>query len=308
MHRATRFVCVAVLCAAFLAASSGVALAAYLSDPPVTVTEIAPGTWQSMKDLDHPRWHYVPGGHGDIIYAGESGTYTEFTVPDAAVPPAEAKLTLRGSLDDHYPGAPWPWVSATPYDVDVYLNGTKVADVSPWPHGREYNTPFYNLSEWDIDLDPALVESSNDVQVVVNRGPARTGDWIVIDWIALTVTGKPLAATVDVKPDTLNLKSKSDKNAVTIYIELPDGNDPAAIDVSTLRLAGPLGDVPALAAPSAVGDYDADGVPDLMVKFDRAAVIAVSQPGATAYTVIGSLTSGKGLIGADTVNVIAPPK
>ncbi len=83
--------------------------------------------------------------------------------------------------------------------------------------------------------------------------------------VTLNVVG-----SVDIKPDTLNLRSQSDKNAVTAYIELPLGFDVRHISSTTVWLDGK---VKAQMLPTSIGDYDADGIQDVMVKFDRAEVI-----------------------------------
>jgi hypothetical protein len=88
-----------------------------------------------------------------------------------------------------------------------------------------------------------------------------------------------LPATIDIAPDTLNLKSKG--NWVTAYIELPDGHDVADVDVVTVLLEETI---PAASHPANVGDHDHDGVPDLMVKFSRQDLIA--------YLEANGLTSG----------------
>lgn len=79
-----------------------------------------------------------------------------------------------------------------------------------------------------------------------------------------------ISATIDVDPNTLNLKSKGEW--VTAYIELPEGYDVADINVSSLMLNDTVLVDPD--APTLIGDYDEDGVPDLMVKFDRSEVAA----------------------------------
>jgi hypothetical protein len=83
-----------------------------------------------------------------------------------------------------------------------------------------------------------------------------------------------LQADVDVNPDTLNLKSNGEW--ITVYIELPEGYDVNM--VSDVLLSVPTGVdsymfVHCCEAPSSVGDYDGDGVADIMVKFDRSEVI-----------------------------------
>jgi hypothetical protein len=110
-----------------------------------------------------------------------------------------------------------------------------------------------------------------------------------------------IPATVDFDPDTLNLKSKG--QWVTVYIELPVGHGYAVsqLDVSSIRLNG---QVHAEAKPTKVGDYDKDGIPDLMVKFDRAAVQAILQVGDNVeITVNGSLLDSRQFEGKDSIRV-----
>jgi hypothetical protein len=83
--------------------------------------------------------------------------------------------------------------------------------------------------------------------------------------IAMAVVG-----TVDIKPETLNLESMSGPNSVTAFIELPLGFDVTEIDLRTIRLEG---QVPAQLSPSSIGDHNENGIPDLMVKFDRKLLI-----------------------------------
>jgi len=113
-----------------------------------------------------------------------------------------------------------------------------------------------------------------------------------------------IEATIDFDPDTLNLKSKG--KVVTVYIELPEGYDVEKTDISTVMLNGI---VPALAHPTDAGDYDSDGVPDLMVKFDRSDVQDVLEPGnEVEVTVTGKLTDGTPFEGTDTIRVIEKEK
>ena len=70
-------------------------------------------------------------------------------------------------------------------------------------------------------------------------------------------------ATVDFDPDTLNLTSYKGR-WVTCYIELPEGYDAGDILCDTVKLNGTV-----LCEKSDAGDYDKDGIPDIMVKFDR---------------------------------------
>jgi hypothetical protein len=75
-------------------------------------------------------------------------------------------------------------------------------------------------------------------------------------------------ANVDVDPDTLNLESNG--KWVTAYIELHQPYNASKININSilLNLAGKNFTIDS-SAPFAVGDYDGDGVTDLMVKFER---------------------------------------
>jgi len=77
-----------------------------------------------------------------------------------------------------------------------------------------------------------------------------------------------IGATVDIYPETLNLKSNG--TWVTAYIELPEGYNVSDINVTTVFLDGTI---PADSKLWKIGDYDEDGVSDIMVKFDRQTVI-----------------------------------
>jgi len=109
-----------------------------------------------------------------------------------------------------------------------------------------------------------------------------------------------IEATMDFDPDTLNLKSKG--KWVTAYIELPEGYDVNDIDASTVSLNDAIS---AEQKPITIGDYDSDGVPDLMVKFARSDVQDVLEPGdEVELTVSGELTNGTPFEGVDTSRVI----
>jgi hypothetical protein len=111
------------------------------------------------------------------------------------------------------------------------------------------------------------------------------------------------ATTVAFDPETVNLKSKG--KWVTVYIELPLGYDVGQVDLSSILLNRT---VPILAKPTAIGDYDKDGIPDLMVKFDRAAVIALFKgktiPGTYVIEVTGTVM-GICFKGTDTTRVMS---
>ena len=105
--------------------------------------------------------------------------------------------------------------------------------------------------------------------------------------------------TIDIDPSTLNLNSNG--KWITCYIELPEGYDVRDIRVSTVKLNGTVSAEP---KPTSIGDYDDDGIADLMVKFDRAAVATLLTPGEVTVTVAGELADGTAFQGTDMIQVI----
>lgn len=106
---------------------------------------------------------------------------------------------------------------------------------------------------------------------------------------------------MDFDPDTLNLKSQG--KYVTTYIELPVGHgyDPNMISLGTVTLNG---QIKSEAKPVEIGDYDSDGIPDLMVKFNRAEVQKILQAGEKVrMTLSGNLTDGRLFEGTDFIRV-----
>jgi hypothetical protein len=110
-----------------------------------------------------------------------------------------------------------------------------------------------------------------------------------------------ISAAIDLDPDTLNLRSMG--RWITCYIELPEGYAVENIDLGTVRLIVENENVPAEPWPVEVGDHDNDGIPDLMVKFDRQAVQALLDVGVHELLVTGEV-EGMLFEGSDNLRVI----
>jgi len=110
----------------------------------------------------------------------------------------------------------------------------------------------------------------------------------------------PIPATIDIYPETLNTWSLFGK-WITAYIELPEGYDVNDIDISSVKLNG---EVLAESHPTKIGDYDKDGIPDLMVKFYRANVVrSILRTGEDEITIRGILI-GKSFEGSEAIRVV----
>jgi hypothetical protein len=123
-----------------------------------------------------------------------------------------------------------------------------------------------------------------------------------------------VCSTVDIQPQTLNLASGG--KWVTAYIELTEGYNVAEINVNSIKINNTLPIDPN--APVVIGDYDKDGILDLMVKFDRQALIdfILSKVDITelsrkrsmtiTLTVCGSLNDGTPFYGIAAIRVLMP--
>jgi hypothetical protein len=111
-----------------------------------------------------------------------------------------------------------------------------------------------------------------------------------------TLAAASIAAVVDIDPDTINLKSKG--KWITAYIGLPEPYDAGDIDLDTIVLKKDEFEVGA-----EYGEFESGRV---KVKFPRAAVQSVLEPGEVELTVLGELEDGTPFEGTDTVRVIEP--
>ena len=158
-----------------------------------------------------------------------------------------------------------------------------------------------SLAEWDDEWSAVLP------QVYMIGSYKITGGWVLyvteFSLYHLSLNNPIIQATVDINPNTLNLNSKG--KWITAYIELPEGYDVADINIDTVLLDDT---VPAEPAPAKIGDYDADGIGDLMVKFDRQEVIEeLEWDWGTTYsdeiTITLNLDDGTTAEGSDTIKI-----
>lgn len=140
-----------------------------------------------------------------------------------------------------------------------------------------------------------------------------------LDYLIITVINKTkpnstgnATATIDIDPNTLNLKSKG--RWITCYIELSSGYNVSQINLSTvkiIKIANKTLSTPIYAEshPSGIGDHDSDSIADLMVKFDRSEVQKVSPVGdKIRFDVAFKLLNGTAIQGYDIIRVISKGK
>jgi hypothetical protein len=151
--------------------------------------------------------------------------------------------------------------------------------------------------------------------VVGSAAHLTVGGGTIQDW-SFPVDLGSIPASVDIRPESLQKKSRG--APVIAFIELPAGSDASNIQSASVRLClgpspcddGAAPDGPPGAKPK-VGDHDGDGIADLKVTFDRAAVIAlvadVTPPATVSFTVSGIVDPpGHIFAGSDTVKLVDP--
>ncbi len=92
-------------------------------------------------------------------------------------------------------------------------------------------------------------------------------------------------AVVDVSPNLVKIGLPEAWGSYgkwfTCYIELGAGYNPSEIDISSIRLN--IAVEVDQGAPTAIGDHDGNGVPDLMIKFRRGETLTVTDFGGYAF-------------------------
>jgi hypothetical protein len=179
-----------------------------------------------------------------------------------------------------------PIASADWYDAikSIPVGFTILADNDgdgyPFPEPPGSPPEDADCNDYDADVNPGMTEIPNN-GIDDDCDPATPDAQV-----------PPGSVSIDIQPDTLNLKAQG--NRITCYIELLEGYNVADIDVNTVKITSlainggePVQvSIPAELQPTEVGDYDADGTPDLKVKFSRWDLQeAIGGPGEVAVTV-----------------------
>lgn len=248
---------------------------------------------------------------GAITLVGPTGFATTGHIQDIAF---DVSGTLFGVTFD--PGDPTRGIPDEPFQlitIDPLTGlGTSVGALDPQVvvSGIAFDVSG-TLFGVTCDLDPKLVTIDPLRAVVTIVGPLGPSVTCIGDLAYGIEIISVIPTTIDFDPDTLNLRSKG--KWITAYVELPEGYDVSDIDVSTVMLNNTIPisllDVPApKPVPTEIGDYDEDGIPDLMVRFDRALVqlFICNQGiryGEVSLTITGELSDGTPFEGTDVIFV-----
>jgi len=224
----------------------------------------------------------------ELIAGGGSGNYVVQLRPDSGGMPSDTILRE---------------ISFTQADT-VSWQGAEFAESYPLTAGTAYWVVFKPVAA----SQASIAQSGTPITHVWDYGgDGWDGKDNTFPWMAkfykevAVIPPVTVAATVDFEPNTLNLRSQG--RWITAHIELPEGYNVRDIDVSSILLNDtiPVDSV----APTDIGDYDLDGTGDLMVKFDRASVMALLRVGKVTLTIVGEV-NGTPFEGTDTIRVIRP--
>lgn len=176
---------------------------------------------------------------------------------------------------------------------DIILYNLKLGDylITVIPEPSANPTDTYSL---EMHSDDIIIVVAKNVQI------SNIPDHPYLIRITETEIIQIIPINIDINPDTLNLNSTG--KWITCYIELPAEFNVANINTNTILLNDV---VSAESHPINISDYDEDGIPDLMVKFDRQDVIDILSSGDyVEIKITGELTDGTKWEGVDYIKVI----
>lgn len=228
------------------------------------------------------------------------------------------------------PQPQWIWVEydvkSNPREADIDADGLndwkeKVRKTDPNRADTDCDSAWNTNDGFEIDwgLNPLDFDTDGDglsdgleidlwiIAAGYSPDEPDTVPFEVLEWAVSKTNDPDIPSFIDIDPDTLNLKSKG--KFITCYIELPEDYLVEDVDIDSIAVVNiddDLLDPPIYTVgPSEIGDYDNNGISDLMVKFDRHKLIALLEAGdEVEITVTGELTYGTPFKGSSTIRVI----
>ncbi len=197
--------------------------------------------------------------------------------------------TLTPTLSIH--NATDPDSDSLTYDFEIFSGGVLFKTITGVAQDSSGIT--------SMTLDTTLPDNTTYTWRARAYDGDRYGAWMDMAAFSIHLPSKNINATIDFDPDTLNKKSNG--TWVVVYIELPAGYNVADINISSLLLNGT---VHAESWPFSIGDYDKDGIPDLMVKFKRSDVINLLPTGDKVTVKVTGIVGSTTFDGIDVIRVI----
>jgi hypothetical protein len=180
-------------------------------------------------------------------------------------------------------------------------------------HDSQLGYAYRNESGWQpLVVDSRDINAHNPSIALDTRSIPHIAyyDYTHKNLVYATKSQPEVLATVDINPDTLNLRSRG--RFMTAYIELEDV-DVRDIDASSIRLndiVPPVLDERygfVTSEDSYIVDHDENGLPERMVKFFRSEIQEILDVGLSVpITVTGQLFDGTPFSGTDEIGVIDP--
>ena len=220
------------------------------------------------------------------------------------------KLVLEWEFNETADDLPPVADANGPYDGEVgtpvQLDGSGSYD--PNNDMLEYQWDLDDDGVWDTNFSSEPKMDHTWLSEYFGRIRLRVTDGtnFDIDYANVSIRKKPQAGNdteIDIDPDTLNPKSNG--KWITCYIEVPSGYNVTDINRSSILLNGNLS---AESKWFSVGDHDGDGIADVMVKFDRQAVIDMVEPGDSVEMTVTFKINGVDFSGTDHIRVLDKEK
>lgn len=201
--------------------------------------------------------------NNDLLYASYYAVSTDSN--------SSENVITNNNISSGYVSAGGDQVYNNNFGASAYIYSGSIFSL-PKPIGGNHWANFDSSGEGCFDTDS---DGFCDTAFGLDLLPwVKKDGWRLVD------------AAVDVQPKSLR-KSNSAGKRLTAYIEL-SGHDVNLIDVSTITVSNASGVVLAYAfsSPITIGDYDSDGISDLMVTFDAELVASDVTPGTDIQLVI----------------------
>ena len=234
--------------------------------------------------------HYVYDAYayeGDYAAAGGSGAGTpprplRFTQVIHAVPGSTIRLGFYFATD--FDRNAWDGQST----FRIYANGQVVAEMKGMIWNFDWNHLF---GEYTV--------AKGETNTVVTFEQIRTPASLAYSFDGFYAEGEPLPEPESfVVPERVSLRVLN--GSLTVFFEAYEA---AYIRPETVALTVNDGTevIPARPRPTAVRDRDRDLVRELVVKFDRDAVVPLLSPGENLLHIYGQLTTGEELLSDATI-------